>query len=249
MFTFSGSDPRLPHKQLGFWGAVIGAVIGAGASLYGGGKAQRAADRETRRRRELEERQLKISEAEEARSAELFDFYGEVYQPIERELGRSVLEDKYRPDVEAGLAVADVERSAQTQRDIDERRLQRVGVDPSSGRYVGTERARGLREVLGKAGAGTEARYATRRRNEARLAQVAALGKGLPGQSAMFSGQAGRGLGDVRRGVSANERYLQGLAGGYGEQFGGYMADIGTGLGDWWKKRKEKKEGKTEEGG
>lgn len=248
MFTFSGSGPRLPHKQLGFWGQIIGAVIGAGVSLYGGKKAQSAADKESARRLELEERQLAISEAEEGRASELFDFYGEVYQPIERELGRSVLEDKYRPDVEAGLAIADVERSAELQRGIDERRLQRVGVDPSSGRYVGSERARGLREVLGKAGAGTEARYATRRRNEARLAQVAGLGKGLPGQSAMFSGQAGRGLGDVRRGVAANERYLQGIAGGYGEQFGGYAADIGTGLSDWWKSRKKKTEPATEGG-
>ena len=130
----------------GFWGAVVVGII----SAVGSRQQQIAAEKAARRGRGLSAAGEK-SLAELMVTAEEWDErYDELYAPIEKGLAEDVAAG---PDYEevGGQAATDVTLSYDKQRQAEERRFQRYGIDPSSGRSaedVGRDKAR--TEVMAK---------------------------------------------------------------------------------------------------
>jgi len=105
------------------------------------------------------------------------------------------------PDDLVNQATIDNTQSFDKARGIGERRLSRMGVDPSSGRFQGLQQQLSMAQAAAEAGARTRARRTGRRESFGRQLSAAQLGQQLPGQaiSAMSaggsqSGQAGQGF-------------------------------------------------------
>lgn len=222
-----------PHKQFGFWGTVLKLGASYLASKKGGGGG-RAADANKSR---LDKIQGDIAQRQDVRAGFMFDRYKGTYVPLEDKLISEVMDNPIDPNVQASLAAADVERQAVNQRGMDERRLARVGVDPTSGAAIAGVRARGLGEVTAKAGASTTARRSARTENFGRLRDVIGMGRGLPASANMFSSSAAGTYGRLSGAANEEQRYQRNLAYDTGTSFGDSLTDLIGGLGTWFKKK------------
>lgn len=108
------------------------------------------------------------------------------------------IEDKYisdatswdSPERQAAMAAeakADVMGAADQQRQISNRQMSAMGVNPNSGRFAGSTRAGNTATALNAAGAQNQARNTVRQQGMAMRADVANMGKGLPSQAASSS--------------------------------------------------------------
>jgi len=124
----------------------------------------------------------------------------------------------------SGRAMQDVAAQAELGRQAEARRLQSLGIDPTSGRYRSMMRKSRMQEALGKAQAGTQARFG----EKARVTDI--TGKGL--QLIDPSKASGIATGIERQGAE----YQQMLSGiktsgaSARAQAAGAIAGIGTGL-------------------
>lgn len=127
-----------------------------------------------------------------------------------------------------GQARADVMQSADLQRQMQERQMASMGVNPNSGRFQGASTARNTQTALAAAGAENQARQQVRGQNQAAVAdqanfgrggtQVAAQQAGLglnAGSTALQSGQTGGNImGQGFQGAMAgNNAMISGLTG------------------------------------
>lgn len=128
----------------------------------------------------------------------------------------------------AGQARADVMQSADLQRQMQERQMASMGVNPNSGRFQGASTARNTQTALAAAGAENQARQQVRGQAQAAVAdqanfgrggtQVAAQQAGLglnAGSTALQSGQTGGNImGQGFQGAMAgNNAMISGLTG------------------------------------
>lgn len=102
----------------------------------------------------------------------------------------------------AAEAKADVQSSAAAAKQTSMRDAASLGIDPTSGRYAGIDRAAEMGTALASAGAENTARTAVRDKGLALKADVANLGRGLPAQSAQA---ASLGLGAGSSAVGLNQ--------------------------------------------
>ncbi len=201
--------------------------------------AQRQADlaerqysdyREEIRPRELAEldRSTAASRAAEERAGKQFDFeygnsqkYSDRYWNTQVPLEDSLVEDaqKFSTDAEyerqAGMATSDVRGNFERMRSAMDRDSQRRGVNPGSGAAMALAQEAATAEALAGAGASTSARFNAQQVGFQRRADVAALGRGLPGFSAgssqlangvnntgLNAGQAGLGAVSAASGIN-----------------------------------------------
>lgn len=123
-------------------------------------------------------------------------FYRDNYRPAEVEMANQAY--AYNTGAEqdrmARLAGSDVEQALAVQRGSSMRALERMGVNPNSGRFMALMRGNELQGAAMRAGAETNARFAARDQGFQRLAAVAGMGRNnsLQGIQAA-SGAAGVG--------------------------------------------------------
>ncbi|GLQ09257.1 hypothetical protein GCM10007913_11890 [Devosia yakushimensis] len=112
--------------------------------------------------------------------------YNTVFKPIEDQFVNeaSNYATEERQDAAAAEAMADVQTAASSARGTALRQATAMGINPTSGRYAGIDRAGELGGALATAGAANSARSTVRDKGLALKADVVNLGKGLPTQSA-----------------------------------------------------------------
>lgn len=114
-----------------------------------------------------------------------------VYEPLNERLVRTAELD---PNDLVDQAAIDTTQAFDKARGIEERRLSRMGVDPSSGRFRGLQQQLSLAQAAAEAGARTRARRSGRRESFGRMIQAAGIGQQLPGL-AISARQAGASIG------------------------------------------------------
>lgn len=166
----------------------------------------------------LSEKQVAIAQQQEARASELYNFYLTNYRPGETQWIRESFAG-ISPSQAVARAVGGVEQQATAVREITDRNLTRLGIDPSSGRALSARSSQDLQIAAAKAGAANRARLETRDINRQRRTQAVAAGLGLPIQSAQQSGQAAGILGQAGQGISQAStglaRAAQGVQSGF----------------------------------
>lgn len=115
-----------------------------------------------------------------------YDFYQNTYRPAEQRMVDDAM--RYNSEGErqrmAQMAGADVEQALATQRGAGMRALERMGVNPNSGRMMQLMAGDGLQAAKLRAGAENNARVAAEEKGFNRLATAAAAGARLPGNAA-----------------------------------------------------------------
>ncbi|WP_432475294.1 tail fiber domain-containing protein (plasmid) [Brucella anthropi] len=152
--------------------------------------------------------------------------YDKVFKPLQDEYLKEVEEygSEDKQTEAAAEARADVQQAAQTAKDANARNAASMGLDPTSGRYQGMERATDMGYALAEAGAANTARQNVRDKALALKADAINLGNGLPAQA--LSGAGGSvGAGAAATGAmqTANNQYLA-STGIMGQGFQGAMS-------------------------
>ena len=123
----------------------------------------------------------------------------------------------------AAEAKADVSNSFAAQNAMRERAMAAQGVDPTSGRYAGVERAGDAAEALAGAGAQNNARGTLRKQALALQGEAINMGSGLPAQASNALGLGiNAGSAAVSNTVAGQQPRMQAL-GVMGQGFGGAM--------------------------
>ncbi len=169
------------------------------------------------------ESQIDFSETQLAFAKEDRDRYKNTFQPIEDEFIKEASE--YRsPERQAEAAAeakADVERASSEQEAQLARSNAALGINPTSGRFQGIQRAAATDTALASAGAQNQARKRQRDTGLALKSDVVNIGRGLPAQSsnaAALGLSAGAGAVGLKQG--ANAQYI-GSTGIVDQGFGG----------------------------
>lgn len=110
----------------------------------------------------------------------------EVYQPIEDEYVQTAKDygSAANQEKEAATAAADIKSATESQAATSQRQMAAMGLNPSSGRWAGQDRAADLTTALGTAGAKNAARTATRDKGLALKADAINMGKGYASTAA-----------------------------------------------------------------
>jgi hypothetical protein len=165
---------------------------------------------------------------EQAREA--FDFTRNTVRPMQQEMIDSARNFNTEGERErlAGQAAGDVEQSLSVQRGSAMRQLERMGVNPNSGRFAQLLSGTGLDAARMRAGSMNQARTQARNEGQSRMMQAYGVASGVPGYGLTALGSAG-GLGAQAIGsMGAADRVgnIYGQAGmsalqGYGSAVGG----------------------------
>lgn len=134
--------------------------------------------------------------------------------PILADLGAEALEgaSSARYAERIGAAGADVTQAFATERDAMGREMGRYGVNPSSGRFVGTQRRMGLAEAGAKAGAMTRERRAVDDESYSRKLNVLGLATGQGAQAKEGLASAAGGMHSIANTkAQAKANHQQGL--------------------------------------
>lgn len=173
-------------------------VIQLGADLLSSKAAGKGVKAQSRTSAALEAEQLKLSQNQDQRAQQAWDRYNNTFVPIENKLLEQ-LKTPISPNVEAGLAMGDVEKQALVARGALGRNFGRRGINPADGAVVDAEARLALATGLGRAAAATTARRGAKTQTIANLAAASNLGRGLPAQASGFSNSASAGLSDLTR--------------------------------------------------
>jgi len=110
-------------------------------------------------------------------------------------------EDAYREQL-AQQATADVRSQFANQRQMEQMRMQRYGIDPTSGVAMGNNQALGVQEALAGAQSANQVRQAARDLGIAKLGNVYNMYAGLPSQALQSTGM---GLNAMAQGQQAGQ--------------------------------------------
>lgn len=191
---------------------------GAKSAQKGQAKSQAAADA-------IENERLALAREASARADEQYARYNRTFVPLQDQLIRDAQRSP-SPDVAAGLAAADTESQLATARGSLDRQIGRRGINPADGAVVDAEARLALAGGRARAGAMTAARRQAVADKNAKIANVVALGNGLPGTAYNFTAQAGAGLSSVGAGRTNRSIYQDAIAGQAGSEFGLSLADL-----------------------
>lgn len=240
----SRSGRRSPRYQ----GGWVTAALGIASAILGRKdkkEAEQRADVDRSRELALEERNVKIAEAQDARAGTLFEHYTDTFLPREQGMVDEAFDRVISPARAEARATKDVRSAFDTQRGSTTRRLRSLGVDPTSGSYVGVDRASSLAEAEAEAGQRTAAREGVRDKNFARQMDVLQLGRGLPGTAGNLSAVASGTLSDASRVASARAAGSDAMAGEAGFNYGQAITEAAASVEDLIKARKERKTNNT----
>ncbi|MGX0136358.1 hypothetical protein [Cupriavidus metallidurans] len=166
--------------------------------------------------------------------------YKYTFQPLQDEFIKTAKEysSPAKQEQMAAEAQADVQAASAQQKDIASRNMASMGINPTSGRYTGIDRAMDATTALASAGAANTARQAVRDKGLALTADAINMGSGLPSSTAssygigLNAGNAATGnatqangnwranVGIMGQGFQGGMQGLQGGAGVLNQQYG-----------------------------
>lgn len=174
------------------------------------------------------EQQLGVAEDQAKWARSDRERYETVFKPIEDQFIDEATNyaTAERQAQAAAEAKGDVQVAAAGARDAAQRNAASMGINPTSGRYAGIDRATELGTAMAEAGAANTARQAVRDKGLALKADVANMGRGLPSQSAQAQALGlNASSGAVGLNQGANQQYIAstGIMGqGYSGAMQGY---------------------------
>lgn len=136
--------------------------------------------------------QLGSMRQNDAISKDYWDYQKNTFRPLEGGIVADAqnYDTAARRDEKAAGAVADVGMQAEMARQAQTRGMQRMGVNPGSGKMLAMQSQMGLGEAVAKAGAANQARDAVELQGYARKMDAANLGRGLASSQATSAGVA-----------------------------------------------------------
>jgi hypothetical protein len=170
---------------------------------------------------EIAQQQIRIADANELRAGEQWDHHRSTFLPIEKQvaadaMGYDSAEAQERAAAQAGI---DVTRQYDIAEQAQQRAMQRMGVNPNSGRYVATSDRMALDKAVAGAGAQTMARQNLVDKGIALRAGAANFGRNMPNTAAQAYGvSVGAGnaaTGALASGLAANQSSLGIMGQGY----------------------------------
>lgn len=141
---------------------------------------------------EVSTAQLASMRQNDAIAKDYYDYQTGTFRPLEQGMVSDAhnYDTAARRDAKAAGAVADVGMQAELARQSQTRGMQRMGVNPSSGKMLALQGQMGLSEAAAKAGAANQARDAVELQGYARKMDAVSLGRGLAGNQATSAGVA-----------------------------------------------------------
>jgi Chaperone of endosialidase len=136
--------------------------------------------------------QLASMEQNTAISKDYYDYQTGTFRPMEKSIVADAenYDTQERRNEKAAQAVADVGIQSEVARKANVRQMQRMGVNPNSGKMLALGNQMALGEVMAKAGAANKAREAVETQGFARKMDAASLGRGLASNQATSAGVA-----------------------------------------------------------
>ncbi|XVJ69962.1 MAG: hypothetical protein HEQ39_10100 [Rhizobacter sp.] len=149
---------------------------------------QQAADRA----QEVSDAQLSSMRTNQRLAQDYADYQANTFRPMEREIVNEAknYDTNARRDEAAGAAIADVSQQAASARDMQQRNMARMGVNPNDGKFAAMSNQMTMQEALGRASAGTQARRNVEMQGFARRMDAANMGRGLASNQATSAGIA-----------------------------------------------------------
>lgn len=183
---------------------------------------------------QVTQQQLDASKQAQQWATEDRDRYNNTFKPLEDQFIDKAQnwDSAERQQQLASEAKADVLNNASQQRQATERNMASMGVDPTSGRYAGVERAGENATALAAAGAENNARNTVRNQALSLQADAVNMGKGLavnPASSLGLSTSAGSAAMQTTAGNNAQAAGLSSIMGqGYQAAMTGYGNQANT---------------------
>lgn len=147
-----------------------------------------------------------------------WDEHKRIGSPVLAGLGEDALRgSESRREQMVGQASADVTQAFAGERDAMNRELTGMGVNPTSGRYVGAQRSMGLAEAGAKAGAMTRASRAAEGEDYSRKLNLVGITTGQGAQA--------------QQGISSAANGLQGIADTKAQRKSNHQAGVGSAVG------------------
>ena len=136
--------------------------------------------------------QLATQNTNNQRADQQWNQYQNTFVPIENKVASDALnyDTQAKQDQAAAEARADVYKNADIQRQVGERNLASMGVNPASGRFTATQNASNTNTALAAAGAENGARNNVRQMGIMLRKDAAGLGRNLTGTAAQSYGVA-----------------------------------------------------------
>lgn len=141
---------------------------------------------------EVSTAQLASMRQNDAIGKDYYDYQTATFRPMEQAMVADAqnYDTAARRESKAAGAVADVGMQAEMARQSQTRNMQRMGVNPGSGKMLAMQSQMGLGEAAAKAGAANQARDAVELQGYARKMDAVSLGRGLAGNQATSAGVA-----------------------------------------------------------
>lgn len=179
---------------------------------------------------QVTQQQLDASKQAQQWATEDRDRYNNTFKPLEDQFINKAQnwDSADRQQQVASEAKADVLNNASQQRQATGRNMASMGVDPTSGRYAGVERAGENATALAAAGAENNARNTVRNQALSLQAEAVNMGKGLavnPASSLGLSTSAGSA---AMQTTSGNNAQAAGLSSIKGQGYQGAMSGYGN---------------------
>lgn len=136
--------------------------------------------------------QLASMKQNDAISKDYWDYQKGTFRPMEEKIVADAqnYDTTARREDKAGQAVADVGMQVEVARQVNNRQMQRAGVNPNSGKMIAMNNQMALGEAAAKAGAANKAREAVEVQGYARKMDAANLGRNLASNQATSAGVA-----------------------------------------------------------
>ena len=134
---------------------------------------------------EIQSAQLEGMKTANERGTQQWEQYKQIFAPIEERMASDAMtfDSEERKASQAGKAAADVSAAHDAAGAVNDRNMQRMGVDPGDPRYAGIKSAEGLRRAADTAGAMTKARDDTELMGMSMRQGVANFGRGMTNTS------------------------------------------------------------------
>jgi hypothetical protein len=155
-------------------------------------------------------KQNQIAEKQLAIATERHKHWQTYFKPIEVRVARDA-EVGIDPNQRAARASSDVGHSFDQAQGVQQRTMERMGINPNSGRYVSGLRDVALARAAATAGVMNQARTQADQINWDRRVQAAALGAGMPMQSAQIMDSAAGTIGSAANSYASTQQSAAGL--------------------------------------
>ena len=184
------------------------------------------------------DQQINQGDANAARADEQWNIYKNLFQPVESQMVSDAnnFDSPARQEMLAGQAAADVSKGYQGSLDQNQRAMERMGVNPNSGKFAGLSNEINLNQAKDTAGAMNGARQAAITQGMALRKGAADFGRNMPATglaadaTALNAGSSA--VGNLNAGNAAHTAGLSSAAQWFGGAQAGNnsAANIGLGL-------------------